>query len=228
MSSEKIRVFDLARMVLGNTPATFLIEAALRLSVLYAVLALAMRLMGRRMSSQLSRNELLAMVALAAGIGPAMQDPQRGLLPAFVVAAWVVLFQWAVAKAMASNDRFEAIANGIGDTLVIDGRVLVRALRRNVVSRERLFAELRGHGITQLGEVERVYIEANGSFSIVRFDEPRPGLTVIPTFDRELLAEQRRETETACATCGALTGNEEICCRFCRSQQRMQAVVSAE
>src|SRR4051794_3256704 len=112
MKAQPLRVFDLMRMIFGEAKPIFLIEVLIRLAFLYAVLVVSMRLMGRRLSARLSRNELLAMVSLAAAIGPAVQDPQRGILPPLVVAACVVVLQRVVATLMLKGGRFESIANG--------------------------------------------------------------------------------------------------------------------
>jgi uncharacterized membrane protein YcaP (DUF421 family) len=81
------RLGDLERLVRGATPWTFSLEVIVRIVVLYAILLIALRLMGRRMSTQLTRNELLALVCLAAAIGPAIQAP-TGLLPPLGSLRW--------------------------------------------------------------------------------------------------------------------------------------------
>jgi len=55
-----------------------------------------------------------------------------------------------------------------------------------------LFAQLRGEGVKQLGEVKRLYFEANGSFSLIKKDHPQPGLIIIPGFDKELSEAQNK------------------------------------
>jgi uncharacterized membrane protein YcaP (DUF421 family) len=54
-------------------------------------------------------------------------------------------------------------------------------MRRACVSREQLHGILRSHGVRQLGEVERVYLEASGAFSVLRRSEPLPGDAIVPT-----------------------------------------------
>jgi hypothetical protein len=60
------------------------------------------------MSSQLTRNELLALVSLAAGVGPALQDPQQGLLPPLIIAVWVAAMQRAMAYLSVLSRRFDS------------------------------------------------------------------------------------------------------------------------
>ena len=69
--SSPIVLGDWSRILRGESSWWFVPEAVLRLFVLYWMLVWSLRLMGRRISSALSRNELLALVSLAAAIGPA-------------------------------------------------------------------------------------------------------------------------------------------------------------
>ena len=57
---------------------------------MYFVLIGALRLMGRRMASSMTRNELAAPVSLAAAVGPAMEAPDRGILAPVAIATIVV------------------------------------------------------------------------------------------------------------------------------------------
>jgi len=81
MKPEEIHLKDWLRILIGEEPISFLLELIIRAAVVYLVLMLSMRLMGKRMSSQLSRNELATLVSLAAAVGVPMMAPDRGLLP---------------------------------------------------------------------------------------------------------------------------------------------------
>jgi hypothetical protein len=95
-------------------------------------------------------------------------------------------------------------ARGYGrfTSLVEDGIIQMPKLKQTRISLERLFAHLRGENIRHLGEVKRLYFEANGSFSLVKNESPAPGLAVIPASDREFLDEQPQAGVNVCRTCG--------------------------
>jgi uncharacterized membrane protein YcaP (DUF421 family) len=200
-----IQVPDAHRFLFGDAAPSFLIEVALRLLVLYVVLATSIRFMGRRTSSELTRNEILAIVALAAAIGPPMQAPDRGLIPPIMIAIWVVLWQRGIAAATFHSRRIEHLMHGRGTTLLESGTMQLAALKASAVSRERLMAELRTRAVLQLGQVERVYLEADGAFTVVERGRPKSGLSIVPIWDQALRSEQPEDaTASACAACGAL------------------------
>ena len=74
------KLFDALRMFLGDVPWDFLLEAVIRVTFIYIVLVGALRLMGKRMGQQLSRNELAAMVSLAAAGGVPLLAPDGQVL----------------------------------------------------------------------------------------------------------------------------------------------------
>ena len=220
--NKPIRAGDWARILRGNNPWGFVPEAVLRLFLLYLLLLVALRLMGRRMSSQLSRNELLALVSLAAVIGPPMQSPEQGLLPPLLVAAWVVVLQRGIAIWTFKSHRFERLMNSRIATLVNRGRVDVAEVRRASLPLERVHAQLRSEGITNLGQVERMYFEPGGSFSTVRAAQESPGLSLVPAWDRELRARQKIMVgNVACHTCGQVVteARQTHTCPTCHSKQ---------
>jgi hypothetical protein len=203
MQPDQIHIGDMQRLLLGQGSWSFSVEVILRLVVLYGVLVLSLRVMGRRLASQLTRNELISLVALAAAVGPAVATPEQGLLPPFIVAGWVVLMQrWIGLKTLRST-RFEHLVQGEAATLVSDGRIDLMALRQNSISRDLLYATLRSAGISQLGAVERVYLEPQGSFTTLQASPERPGLSIIPDWDTDFDAERRPSGAEVCESCGA-------------------------
>jgi len=217
MDPSPIRVPDWQRFWMGRLDAGFLPELALRMLVLYCAMAAAVRLMGRRSSPSLTRNEVLAIAALAAAVGPVIPAPDLGLLPTVMIAVWVVLWQRFVRAASFRHPSFERALRGQGLTLVTDGVVDLAALRRCDLSRERLFAELRSRGLRQLGQVRRVYFETEGSFSVVEQSPPGAGLSLVPSWDAELRRAQPDDGEhLACAECGRLRERHAVEARCAR------------
>src|SRR5690606_24140050 len=110
MEAQDIKLSDISRILFGEVPGVFYIEVILRILVIYLVLMGALRIMGKRMSSQIGRNEMAAMVSLAAAIGVPLQDPVRGILPIFVIAFVVMFFQGWIARKAAVDQGFERLS----------------------------------------------------------------------------------------------------------------------
>ncbi|WP_338868029.1 YetF domain-containing protein [Spirosoma sp. SC4-14] len=219
MNKEDIHLTDWLRILIGEVPGSFYVEILIRAAAVYLILVVSMRLMGRRMASKLSRNEMSAMISLAAAIGVPILDPSRGLLPACIIAVVVVFTQRLVSYWAAKNSRFEGISQDISTTLVENSVMLLFNMKQSRITRELLFAQLRSHGILHLGQVKRLYMEANGAFTLIKDSMPKPGLLILPDWDTEFIQQQNKvDDQLVCYYCGnplANTTFEEENCSNC-------------
>lgn len=203
MKPEEIHLSDWLRILVGEVPAGFYVEAIIRAVFIYLLLLASMRLMGSRMGAIMTRNEMAAMVALAAANGTALMAPDRGLLPAVVIAAIVIGYQRFIAWRAARSKRFESQVLDDVRLLVKDGRLDFKNLEASVLSREQMLARLRQESVRNLGAVQRAYQEANGSFTLLTFNEPRPGLSILPAEDTAFRDEQEKaDGQLVCNHCG--------------------------
>jgi hypothetical protein len=62
MKPEEIKLSDWTRIILGPVPPEFYLELIIRVIFVYLLLMVSMRLLGKRMSTQMSMLELTAMV----------------------------------------------------------------------------------------------------------------------------------------------------------------------
>ena len=227
MSAYEIRIDDWERILFGNVPASFFIEVVIRTAVVYLILMVSMRMMGKRMASQLGRNELAAMTSLAAAIGVPLQSADRGLLPAVIIAVIVVFVQQYIAKLALSHERFEKITQDDIDILIKDSCMNLKNMEKTRLSRARVFSQLRSSGIRQLGEVKRLYIEANGSFTLIKHEEEVPGLSVLPDHDPDYFAQSLTPTDQkVCFRCGNRSSDPQQTCDHCQASEWVQAVKS--
>lgn len=217
-------------MLLGNAPPVFLAEVLLRSVVMYLALLLTLRFLGKRMNGQISITELAVMISLGAIVSVPMETANQGLLPGFVLLFLILLFQRGLSYSSFKSRRLGWLIYGSASTLVKDGVLQTRELKRDGITRNQLFAQMRHHKVAQLGEIDRVYLEANGMFSVFRARLPRPGLSVLPEKDEAEVAAQKHEAGMlVCAFCGALEdqvrkGDE---CTHCGHRQWAQAVIEA-
>ncbi|HEX8530276.1 MAG TPA: YetF domain-containing protein, partial [Cytophagales bacterium] len=167
MKPEEIHLYDIGRILMGEVPGGFMWEAVLRILFLFLMLLVAIRLMGRRMASSLTRNELAALTSLAAAIGVPVLDPGRGLLPALIIAVVVIAFQRLMAQATFRSKKVERVLLDHNNILIEDGCINQQEMRKAGLSQERLFAQLRSEGIDSLGKVQRLYFEPSGKFTVL-------------------------------------------------------------
>jgi len=225
MKKEDIHFGDWQRIFIGDVPGGFYWEVVLRIAVIYIILMVSMRLMGKRMASQLSRNEMIAMVSLAAAIGVPLQAPDRGILAAVVIAAVVILIQQIMATLATRNQRLESVTQGDVSVLINDSQLDLHKMQVTGITREKAFSQLRSNGIRHLGEVKRLYFEADGSFTLIRTSNAAPGLGILPEVDPDFIRQSCRTSEVlVCKRCGQRFAVADSSCGNCGSDERVNAV----
>lgn len=221
---------DYLRILMGDVPWSFLLEATIRLIVMYLILLTGLRLMGKRMAGQLSRTELAALVSLAAAIGIPLLSPDRGIIDSLTIAAVVVLGQRLFAQWTARRPQAERVLQGTLAAVATDGVLQLDCMEKAVLSQERLFAQLRGKSLEHLGQVRHLYMEANGTFSLVEETDPRPGLSLIPGWDHDFRNVQPVAAgHFACLRCGQVLAAPELptsACPHCGARQWEPAVLA--
>ena len=185
--ARKVKDF-IERLLTGDGPWDFLAEVVPRAVIMYFLLLVSMRLMGKRVAAQLSIAELAVILMLGAAIGVPIQVSSQGVLPAVVVLLTVVCMQRASARAAVRWRRFEVVSQGDTRLVVRDGRILLESLKKNQMSREMLASELRAADVAHLGELRRVYLESSGGLSVVKRKAATPGLTLGPDVGPALLS----------------------------------------
>jgi uncharacterized membrane protein YcaP (DUF421 family) len=203
MKKEEIHWADWHRIFIGDAPGIFLVEVLIRSVVIYFFLLLIFRLMGKRMSGQLTITEMAVMLTMGAIISMPMQSPERGILQAMVILFFALIFQRGLTLAGFKYSKIETLTQGKGSLLVKDGIVLLDALTEAKVSKQQLFTVLRDQKIFNLGKVERLYLEACGLFNTYQFKDQKPGLSVLPITDEKLKDFQEKDEKfIACTYCG--------------------------
>jgi len=205
MNKDDIKLSDWGRIFLGDVPPEFIIEVIIRMVLIYVILVVSLRLLGRRMESMLSRGEMVTLVTLGASVGVAIHTPERGLLPSVTVILIIISLQVLQAYITSRNSKAERLLLDQISTLVENGRLCLKEMEKSRITRERLFAALRLKGIINLGTIQRVYFESKGVFSIITYidQKERPGLCLLPDSDHDFRAEvDYNEDFIACRACG--------------------------
>lgn len=224
MKPEETHIFEWGRVFVGDVPPAFLFEVLLRMAAGYIILIVSMRVLGKRMAAQLTRNELASVTSLAAGVGLPIVAPDRGMLPSFMIAFIVVIVTRLISTLSARSQRVEALTQGSISILVDNGQMIPHAMEKTGVSRERVLGQLRSKQIRQLGEVKNLFFEANGNFTIVRAIEPTAGLCVLPDDDITFVSELKCTSREVCHVCGATRTGTDARCRNCGKKHWVHAI----
>lgn len=172
---------DLESLLFGNEEWQFLLNAFIRTVIMFIVILVGLRVMGKRGIHQLSVFELGVIIGLGSAAGDPMFYRDVGILPAIVVFVVVIALYRLVTYLIAKSDRFETLMEGRPSYILRDG-VILEAFKDQPLGHDEFFATLRQNHVSHLGQVETVIIEADGTLSVFYFpdDKVRPGLPILP------------------------------------------------
>ena len=230
MKKEDIHWDDWHRIFIGTAPTSFLWEVLLRTVVMYLVLLVILRLMGKRMGGQLTTTELAIAITLGAIICVPMQIQDKGVVQGIFVLICALAFHRIFTWFGVISHSWEKTVQGESLILLKDGVLEVEQLKKSDMSRQQIYAILRSQNIYNLGEVERIYLEGSGRFSVFRMDPPQPGLIIMPPSDRDAKnIQQTPDSELhVCVMCGKTTSEtiEQQNCNNCGAQQWEKATLA--
>ncbi|MFY1662452.1 DUF421 domain-containing protein [Micromonospora sp. WMMD1274] len=155
---------DWRQLLIPDTP---LWEIALRGSVVYLTIFVLLRVLLKRESGSTGVTDLLVIVLIADAAQDAMADDYRsitdGVLLVTVIIGWAYLldvlsYRWPVVARLVNPGPL---------LLVRDGRILHRNMRRELITEDELFSQLRQHGVERLDQVKEVRMESQGQFSVI-------------------------------------------------------------
>lgn len=106
------------------------------------------------------------------------------MLPAVVIVSVVIIVQRTIAYCAFKNQKVEKYAQGNISLIIKDSMIDKKVMLKVRLTEDRLMAQFLFRGIRHLGQVKRLYLEVNGSFTLIKEEHPIPGLSVIPDFVR--------------------------------------------
>ncbi len=149
-------------------------SVVLRTAVVYVVLVIGFKLVGKRTAGQLSTLNLVVLLVVANAVQNAMVGENTSLI-AGLLAAGVILGLDLVLHSIA--DRWKPLRewlDGVPTLLVEDGRLMTENLRQEGVSERELAVALRQNGLLSATEARFVYLEPNGAFSVIPYRDDGP------------------------------------------------------
>jgi len=187
------RPFDWDRLLLGLQPYLYLAEVAFKCVVVFCLLILVMRLIGKRGQKSLSPMQQMLMIALGSAAGDALLYPMVPLAYAALILVGITALTLALENLSERSRRVRDYVESRPRLLVVDGVVDCDALRKERTNQRELYAELRAKGARSLAQVQYAILEVTGDISVFLNDSSPTAddlLRYVVEDDRRLLPQQ--------------------------------------
>jgi uncharacterized membrane protein YcaP (DUF421 family) len=147
-------------------------DIALRAAVVFVLLLLVTRVVGRRELSSMEPFDLILLVVIGDLIQQGVTQSDYSLTGTLVVVSVIAVLTVLTSWVSFRMPRVRSILDGEPIVLVEHGRVIERNLRRERMTHAELAAEARLQQIGDLDRVRLAVLETSGSVSFILEDSP--------------------------------------------------------
>ena len=149
-------------------------EIVVRASVIFFVLWIVTRALGKRELAQLSAFELVLLVVMGDLVQQGVTQNDHSLTGATLavgtITVWILAFSYAAYR----SRRLAALIDGVPSVVLRDGEPLMSVLRSQRLTISELEEAARGQGIEDLRLVKIGVLEPDGKLNFITSQEPRP------------------------------------------------------
>ena len=139
----------------------------IRTVVIYVILTVIMRIMGKRQLGELDVGELVITIILSEIAANPITNPERSILEAIVPAATLALLEILTSVLILKAPIFKKILSSRPAVLVARGVIDFGTMKKVRISLEELVSQVRQNGIYDLDEVDYAILEENGKMSVI-------------------------------------------------------------
>lgn len=146
----------------------------IRTLILYIVIMVSMRIMGKRQLSQLEPSELVVAVLISDLAANPLQDVSipllYGLIPVIALVCCEIIISGAVIKSV----KLRALICGKPSIIVENGVINQKEMRKNRFTLDELSEVMREQGTMDISHIKYAILETDGSVSIILYPAESP------------------------------------------------------
>ena len=151
-----------------------LLNLSLRVLLIYFLLLLAMRIMGKREIGQLSNLDFIVAIVVAELATLPLTDRnlslQHSVVPVLILTALQVLVSMICLK----SNRFRRFLYGKPNLLIADGKLQMQEMRKARYNIDDLLSQLRQKDVFDVAEVEYAVLETSGELTVQMKSAKKP------------------------------------------------------
>jgi len=151
-----------------------LILLIIRTVILYFVVVIAMKAMGKRQIGQLQPFELVVILIISEMAAISMQNTGIPITSSIVPIITIVILQVFLALLNLKSEKARAIICGKPTILIENGKIMEDELRRTRINMNDLLEEMRAKDCFNIADIEYGILETNGHLSIILKSQKRP------------------------------------------------------
>ncbi|MBE6537674.1 MAG: DUF421 domain-containing protein [Ruminococcaceae bacterium] len=141
-----------------------------RTAIIFAVLSICMKVMGKREIGELEVGELVTTLLVSEICSIPIDDPDIPLMNAIIPVIFIVSCEIIISFIKNKSQALKKIIDGSATYLIKNGKINQKAFADNRISIEEFFAAIRQNGAGRISDIEYCILEANGKISVIKKD----------------------------------------------------------
>lgn len=150
-----------------------MLNTFVRVSIIYILVLVVMRIMGKREISQMQPFELVIAIMIADLASVPMSDTGIPIFNGIIPILALLLFQLIISIINLKSIRLRQMICGKPQILIYRGKIDEKALKKEKITINELQERLRQNNIFTLGDVEYAILETSGEISVIQKPEKR-------------------------------------------------------
>lgn len=142
-------------------------DIILRASVMFFIMYLLLRLLGKRELSQVTPFELVLLVVMGDLVQQGITHNDLSMTGAALAIGTIAFWALALSWITYLSPRAERMLEGVPRVLIKDGELIEANMRRDRITRAEVEIEMRLAGIAHIAEVAWAILEPNGKISFI-------------------------------------------------------------
>ncbi len=217
------------KILIGDEDWNFIPEIMLRTLLMYLVVLIGLRILGKRGIKQLSIFELVVIISLGSAAGDPMFYREIGIISAIAVFSVVILAYKITSYFVSKSKKVETLLEGSCTCVIENGRFAIENFKKEALAQDQFFAELRLKSISHLGQVKLAILETSGSISLFFYPDAdvKNGLPILPALFVDQKHEIKYKDYYSCAFCGVtelLEPTVNAICKCCKRNKWVKSI----
>jgi uncharacterized membrane protein YcaP (DUF421 family) len=147
-----------------------ILEKLARPVIVYLVLVVLLRVFGKRELAQLNPFDLVVLLSLSNTVQNAIIGDDNSVTGGIIGAFGLLAINWLVVRVLFRSRRLTRVLEGRSATLIRNGQIDLKAMNREMLSREELLSVIHRQGFEDFHQVRSCQLEPNGTFYVEAFE----------------------------------------------------------
>lgn len=148
-----------------------LLEIIFRGSLTYIALFVLLRVVLKRQTGSLGMTDLLLITLIADASQNAMAGEYKSMPSGIVLVSTIIFWSYAFDWLSFKFPWFNRLIEPSPLPWIKEGQLLRRNMRRELITEAELMSQLREQGVDDLKKVKEAYLESDGHFSVVQYEQ---------------------------------------------------------